>query len=79
MMERIWIAISIIALVIAVVLGIYVHKKKKEERSLTMVGITLVVLGIIFGSDRLLSYGFMIAGTVLSAIDMIRNSRKKKK
>jgi len=39
-------------------------------------GSTLVVLGIIFGEDRLIGYSFISAGVLLSIVNMIK-SRKK--
>jgi hypothetical protein len=39
-------------------------------------GSTLVVLGIIFGEDRLIGYSFISAGVLLSIVSVIK-SRKK--
>ena len=51
-------------------------EKEAEEKAhsrLAILGITLVILGIIFTSeDRLISYGYMVAGVLFSVIDIIK-------
>ena len=42
-----------------------------------MLGMSLIVLGIVFGDDRLIGYGFIGAGLLLSVIDVIKNRSKK--
>ena len=78
-MEGIWIAVSIIALAIIAMFVIYNYKgkKKKELSKLSMFGFLLIVLGVVFGDDRLIGYGLIGAGILLSVIDIIQNSRKK--
>ncbi len=80
MMEGIWIAVSIVALVIIAIFVIYTYKgkKKKELSKLAMLGMTLIILGIIFGDGRLIGYGFIGTGVLLAVIDIIQKSRKKK-
>lgn len=46
---------------------------KREE--FTPLAATLIVLGIVFGSDRLVGYSFIGAGVLLSIISVIK-SRK---
>ena len=57
-------------------------EKEAEEKThsgLAMLGITLVILGIIFTSEgRLISYSFMGAGVLLSVIDIIRKTNINK-
>ena len=57
-------------------------EKEAEEKThsrLAMLGITLVILGIIFTSEgRLISYSFMGAGVFLSVIDIIRKTNINK-
>jgi hypothetical protein len=50
---------------------------KKQE--LTTLGSTLVVLGIIFGEDRLIGYSFIGAGILLSIISLIKTRREKQR
>ena len=76
---EVYIAISIVVLLAIAVIVIFVRKKKeKTHSSLAMLGMTLVVLGIIFTSEgRLISYSFMGAGVLVSVIGIIRNRKYK--
>ena len=76
---EVYIAISIVVLLAIAVMVIFVRKKQVKPRSsLTMLSMTLVVLGIIFISEgRLISYIFMGAGVIVSVIDIIRNHKYK--
>jgi hypothetical protein len=75
----IYIAISIVALVIIAFIVFFTRRKKEEKlySKLAMLGMKLVVLGIIFGDDRLVGYSFIGAGVLLSVIDIIRNLKYK--
>jgi hypothetical protein len=42
----------------------------------TTLGSTLVILGIIFGQDRLIGYSFIGAGVFLSIISAFKSRRK---
>ncbi|MGB5925517.1 MAG: hypothetical protein WBH01_05415 [Dehalococcoidia bacterium] len=76
-MEPVWIAISIIALVVIVVLLLIARGKRYHKPSnLAIVGLSFVVLGIIFGDDRLIGYSFIGVGVLLSVIDAIRNRKQ---
>jgi hypothetical protein len=78
-MEPVWIAISIIALVVIVVLLLISRRKRKQilnPSNLLVLGMSLVVLGIIFGDDRLIGYSFIGVGVLLSVIDAIRNRKQ---
>ncbi len=44
---------------------------------LTTLGSTLVILGIIFGEDRLIGYSFIGAGVLLSIISAVKSRRKR--
>ena len=75
---EIYIAISIVILAVIALLVIFTIKKKKQKQpsKLAMLGMTLVVLGIIFGDDRLIGYSFIGTGVLLSVIDIIKNLKK---
>ena len=76
-MEPLWIAISIAALVIIMVLLLIARGKQYHRPSnLAILGMSLVVLGIIFGDDRLIGYSFIGVGVLLSVIDAIRNRKQ---
>lgn len=72
---EIYIAISIIVLLAIALIVIFVRKKKEKTYSrLAMLGMTSVILDIIFSSEgRLISYSFMGAGVLISVIEIIRN------
>jgi cytochrome bd-type quinol oxidase subunit 2 len=75
-MEAMWIAISIVALVVIVVLLLIARGRQYQQPSnLAILGMSLVVLGIIFGDSRLIGYPFIGVGIFLSVIDAIRNRR----
>jgi len=78
-MEPVWIAISIIALVVIVVLLLISRRKGNQllnPSNLLILGMSLVVLGIIFGDERLIGYSFIGVGVLLSVIDAIRNRKQ---
>ena len=78
-MEPVWIAISIIALVVIMVLLLISRRKEKQllnPSNLLILGMSFVVLGIIFGDERLIGYSFIGVGVLLSVIDAIRNRKQ---
>ena len=76
-MEPLWIAISIIALVVIVVLLLIARGKQyRKPSNLYILGMSLVGLGIIFGDDRLIGYSFIGVGVLLSVIDAIRHRKQ---
>lgn len=81
--NQVFIIIGIVALAILALLVIFMRKQKpqKQPSQLAMLGMTLVVLGIIFGSafsdNRLIPYSFFGAGILLSVIDIIQQRKAK--
>jgi len=78
--SQVYIAISIVALAIIAIVVIFTRKKKpqKPPSQLAMLGMSLVLLGIIFGGDNwLIGYSFLGAGVILSVIDIIKNRKTK--
>jgi asparagine N-glycosylation enzyme membrane subunit Stt3 len=78
-MEPLWIAISIAALVVIMVLLLISRRKGKQllnPSNLLVLGMSCVVLGIIFGDDRIIGYSFIGVGVLLSVIDAIRNRKQ---
>jgi len=74
-----FLVLSVIILLIIGILLIVAWKKKKEQRlsPLAMLGMVFVILGIVFGSDRLIGYSFLGIGVILSVFDILKNRRKK--
>jgi len=54
-----------------------VERMKSQE--LMTLGGTLVVLGIIFGEDRLIGYSFFGVGILLSVISVFKARRKEER
>jgi len=78
-MEPVWIAISITALVVIMVLLLISRRKEKQllnPSNLLILGMSFMVLGIIFGDERLIGYSFIGVGVLLSVIDAIRNRKQ---
>jgi len=78
-MEPVWIAISIAALVVIMVLLLISRRKGKQllnPSNLLILGMSFVVLGIIFGDERVIGYSFIGVGVLLSVIDAIRNRKQ---
>jgi len=79
-METLWIAVSIVALVVIVALLLISRRGGRQyprPSNLALVGMSMVVLGIIFGDDRLMGYSFIGIGVLLSVVDSILNRNKK--
>jgi hypothetical protein len=76
-MEPVWIAISIVALIVIVVLLLVGRGRQYEKPSnLAILGMSLVVLGIIFGDSRIVGYSFIGVGVLLSVVNIARNRKQ---
>jgi len=53
--------------------------EKMRNQKFTTLGSTLVILGIIFGENRLIGYSFIGAGVLLSVISVIKSRRKEQR
>jgi hypothetical protein len=54
------------------------QEKKNSSQGFVALGSTFVVLGIVFGTDRLIGYSFIGAGLLLSVIGAIKSRKKNK-
>ena len=79
--QWLWPLIVIGAAVILAAVILLTRKKERtrEDYALMTLGPTLVVLGIIFGDDRLIGYSFIGVGVLLSIISAIRSRSKRMK
>jgi len=68
-MQTVYIGISIAAFIAILVLLISNRQKSHRISNLTILGMTMVVLGIIFGDSRLAGYPLIRVGVLLSLID----------
>ncbi len=78
-MDSFYIAISIVALIIIVALLILTRERGKiysKPSNLATLGISLVVLGIIFSEEPVVGYSFIGIGVLLSIVDAYKNRQK---
>jgi len=77
---ELWLIFAVaVGLLVVISVALLTRKKKQTFRDnavLTLAG-TLLVLGIIFGDDRLVGYSFIGSSVVLSIIAAVKSSRKK--
>ncbi len=68
-MQDLYIGISIAAFIAIIVLLILNRRKSRRISTLTLLGITMIVLGIIFGDSRWVGYPLIGLGVLLAMID----------
>ena len=68
-MQALYIGISIAALIAILVLLVLNRRKINRISTLTMLGMTMIVLGIIFDESRWISYSLIGVGVLLAIID----------
>jgi hypothetical protein len=68
-MQALYIGISIAAFIAILVLLVLNRRKINRISTLTMLGMTMIVLGIIFGDSRWISYSLIGEGVLLAIID----------
>ncbi|HLN89229.1 MAG TPA: hypothetical protein VK253_04120 [Candidatus Binatia bacterium] len=78
-MLEVWLIIVVTVAALVVVFGaLFIRKNQALPKSpIFTLAIVLVVLGITFGDDPLVSYSFFGTSMVLSVIYAIKSSRKK--
>jgi lysylphosphatidylglycerol synthetase-like protein (DUF2156 family) len=68
-MQALYIWISIAVLVMMVILLVLNRRGSRRTSTLTMLGMTMVVLGIVFADNRCVGYPLIAAGVFLSIVD----------
>jgi O-antigen ligase len=68
-MQAIYIGISIAAFIAILLLLVFKRRKIHRISTLTILGMNMVVLGIIFGDSRWISYSLIGTGVLLAVID----------
>ena len=68
-MQALYIGISIAAFIAILVLLVLNRRKINRISTLTMLGMTMILLGIIFGDSRWISYSLIGVGVLLAIID----------
>jgi hypothetical protein len=74
-----YILISILAFLIVAVLVFFISRNRQKNHLTLMAGLAFgfIVAGVIFGENRVIGYGLMGIGLIISVVDIIRGSRKK--
>ena len=57
--------------------GFPLQEEKTINQEIMILGSSLVVLGIVFGTDRLIGYSFIGAGVLLSIISAIKSRKRE--
>lgn len=70
-------AIIVFAIIAILVFFIRKNKEAKQLTPLANLAFLFILMGILFGDNRFVGYGFMIAGIILAIIDMILKLKKK--
>ena len=75
----IYIAVAIVVLAVVAILFFFVSKNRKENRLTPLAGLAFgfILVGILFGGDRLVGYSLLGAGVLLAVIDMFNRSKSK--
>ena len=68
-MQGLYIGISIAAFIAILVLLVLSRRKIHRISTLTILGMTMIVLGIVFGDSRWISYSLIGVGVLLAIID----------
>ena len=81
MVMQIYVTIAILALLFIIYLAFSRKKRKKEDRINTLRGLALafILVGIIFGGNRLVGYVLIGVGVLFAIIDIISKSKKPRR
>ena len=74
-----FIALSLIILGIIGILLMIARKKRTEQQlsPMSLMAMVFIILGIVFGSDRLIGYSFLGAGVIVAVFDAVKNRKRK--
>ena len=71
-MDQLWLIFGIVILIVLAAVVFLISKKRtNKENTLVTLGTVFVVLGIVFGDDRLLGYSFIAIGIMLSIVSVV--------
>ena len=70
-MQAVYIGISIAAFIAMIAVLFLNWRKSHQISTLTMLGLTVIVLGIIFGDNRWVGYPLLGVGALLAIIDAV--------
>ena len=71
-MDQLWLIVGIVILIVLAAIVFLISKKRtNKENTLVTLATVFVVLGIVFGDDRLLGYSFIAIGILLSIVSVV--------
>lgn len=75
--SQVYIAIAMVVLAVAAFVVFFIQKEKKHNKltPLASLAFGFILFGFFFEEDRLIGYGLLGVGVVLSVIDMLRRSK----
>lgn len=76
--STVFIVISILALALIVIILFTIQQQTKRNKltPLASLAFAFVLAGIIFSDEKIVGYGLIGAGVILSIIDIIKNTKK---
>jgi hypothetical protein len=77
--SQMYIAVSIVLLLIIALLVFLTGTNRKETRLSPLAGLAFgfIVAGILFGEDPLIGYSLMGVGVLLAVVDIFRNRNRR--
>jgi len=76
--SQIYILIAIVSFLAIALIFFLTRRKHKKESVLTYIAFIFIILGIIFGDNRYVSYSLMGVGVAIAIVDIILKEKKKK-
>ena len=71
-MDQVWLIVGIAVLLALLGIVFLIRKQRTvKQNALVTLGMMFVVLGILFGDDRLLGYAFIGVGVLVSIISVV--------
>jgi len=76
--STVFIVISILALALIVIILFTIQQQTKRDKLTPLAGMAFafVLAGIIFSDEKIVGYGLIGVGVILSIIDIIKNTKK---
>lgn len=76
--SQIFIVVSVVVLAVIALLVFFVRKNEGQNRlsPLASLAFGFTIAGILFGDNRLVSYGLMAIGVVLAVVDIFNRSKR---
>lgn len=77
--SQVWVIVTIVVLAVVLIMRYSTSKNKKDYfkiSTLASFAFAFILAGLIFSTDRLISYSLFGVGVALAIIDMIKKSKK---